>query len=67
MWENPSVIPIKTAHSCGVPGPHRMHGFFGPTRVNVLDSITIGSATFAGLMVVIDSLTDRQTVAIGRI
>ena len=41
--------------------------FFGPTRVNILTSIAIGSATFAGLMVVTDNLTDRQTVAIGRI
>jgi len=44
-----------------------------PTRVNIPNGVTIGSATFAGLTVVTDRQTDRPTdhatpsVKIGRI
>jgi len=35
--------------------------FLGPTQVNIPKGITIGSAAFAGLTVVTDRPTDRQT------
>ena len=35
--------------------------FLGPIGVHIPNDITIGSAVFAGLTVVTDRLTDRQT------
>ena len=35
--------------------------FLGPTRVHNPDGISIGSAVFAGLTIVTDRPTDRQT------
>ena len=35
--------------------------FFGSTRVNTPKGISVSSSIFAGLMVIINTLTDRQT------
>ena len=40
--------------------------FPGPTRVRNPKGISIGSAIFAGLTIVIDRQTDRQITLLGR-
>jgi len=41
--------------------PHLIHGSLRRTRVSVPNGITVGSVAFAGLTVVTDRQTDRQT------
>ena len=44
--------------------PHLLHGFSGPTGVHIPYGILISSATFAGLTIVTDRLTDRPRYSI---
>jgi len=62
---SPSKLPLPTGRS----GPPSNTWFLGPTRVLNPNGISIGSATFAGLIGVTDRPTDHatQSVTIGRI
>jgi len=55
----PSKLPLRSSH--GGSGPTSNTWSLGPTRVNILKGITISLAAFAGLAVVTDRPTDRQT------
>ena len=56
-------FPLKIAPSHVVSGPSSNNTWFpGPTQVLSPNSISISSATFAGL----NSVTDRQTTLLGR-
>jgi len=54
-------FPSKLPLSMGDPDPHLIHGFLGPIRVLNPNSISIGSAVFAGLTSVTERPTDRPT------
>ena len=59
QWDAPS--PLKIApFRVGIWTPSNTW-FPGPTRVHNRNSISIGSAVFAGLITVTDRQTDRQT------
>jgi len=63
-WACPGLVPffaLKIALHVWGYGPPYNTWFPWPTRVRILNGITIGSATFAGLTVVTDRLTDHAT------
>jgi len=53
--------PTKSCRFQWVPGTYLVYGSLGPLRVHIPNGISIGLATFAGLMVVTDRQTDQQT------
>ena len=55
------IIPLKSAPSRGGSGPPSKSYFLVPSRVHIPNGISIGYAVFAGLTVVTDRETDRQT------
>ena len=60
LYSRPSPFRLKIAHSRGDLDSHLMHGSLDPPVQNP-NQISIGSAVFAGLTIVIDRQTDRQT------
>jgi len=54
-------LPLRTAPSRGGSGSLSNTWFLRPTRVHNLKDISISSAVFAGLTIVTDRPTDRQT------
>ena len=70
LYNGPSLFLLKIAPSHGGSGPLSNTWFLGPTQVRNPNGMSIGSAVFAELTIVIDRPTDRQTtpcVTIGRI
>jgi len=57
-------FPHKIAHSHGGSGPPTNTWFLGPTWVHNSNSISIGSAVFAGLTIVTDRPTDRPRYSV---
>jgi len=55
----PSKLPLRSSH--GGSGPTSNTWSLGPTRVNIPKGITISLPAFAGIAVVTDRPTDRQT------
>jgi len=56
--------PLKITPLYGGSEPSSNTGFFWPTRVNIPNGITIGSAAFARLTVVTDRPTDRPRYSV---
>jgi len=59
-----SFLPLKLPLREWRSGPLSNTCFLGPTQVHISNGISIGLATFAGLTVVTDRLTDQQTDAL---
>jgi len=57
-WVGPFSLSKLSLHVWGS-GPPSNTWFLGPTQVNIPNSITVGSAAFAGLTGVTDRQTDR--------
>ena len=64
QWAAHSPSKIKIAHSHGVSRPHLIHGTLGPTQVHTPNGTSIGSAVFAGLVIVTDRPTNHATPSI---
>jgi len=57
MGKSRDVIRLKVPLPVGDLDCHLIHSSFSPTQVHIRNGISIGSAIFAGLMVI----TDQQT------
>ena len=62
QWAAPSLIKIVPSH--GGSGPPSNTWFLGPTRVHNPNSISMASAVFVGLTIVMDRLTDHTTLSV---